>query len=571
LSTAAAPSGAEALLRGLRAMGVERIFASPGSDWAPVWEALAAPQAARDFPQYVSSRHEETAVAMAMGYAKATGKLPAVCLHTTVGSLHASMIVRAALHERIPMVVLAGESIGFAEPPGPYVGRQWLRLLTDTGGPARLMEPCVKWSFALNRSALLPHTVQRACQLAMAAPRGPVFVSVPTEYLMETMLAEAPAAAALPRPAEVAPGVIDEIAHALCGAERPVIVTEEAGRDRAAVSSLVALAESLGAPVLEAWQPYYVNFPRAHALYGGIVAEEMPEAVTQADVIFLVEAVAPWHPPSAAPRDGTRVLVLGEDPLRSRLPFWGFRADLVAAGEVGPSLERLVDRVRQIVPARSRAAKLAQWGERHGRERAARREAARAAGSGPALETHWIAHELSEVLPDDAILVDETITHRLDIVRLHERAGAGGFYEASYGGLGVGLGLALGVKHAQPDRPVVCAIGDGAFHYNPVVGSFGAAQEHALPIVVVLFDNAGYRSQQGDVAMYFPGGVAVQTGRFAGTSIAPRPDYVLLARAFGGTGERVERPGDVRPALERGLDAAARGRLALVHMVLPPI
>ena len=116
-------------MRGLRAMGVERIFASPGSDWAPVWEALAAPHADRDFPRYVSSRHEETAVAMAMGYAKATGKLPAVFLQTTVGSLHATMIVRAALHERIPMVVLAGESIGFAEPPGPKVGRQWLRLL----------------------------------------------------------------------------------------------------------------------------------------------------------------------------------------------------------------------------------------------------------------------------------------------------------------------------------------------------------------------------------------------------------------------------------------------------------
>jgi acetolactate synthase-1/2/3 large subunit len=341
------------------------------------------------------------------------------------------MIVRAALHERIPMVVLAGESIGFAEPPGPQVGRQWLRLLTDTGGPARLMEPCVKWSFALNRSALLPHTVQRACQLAIAAPRGPVFVSVPTEYLMESMVAGPPAAAALPRPAEVAPGVIDEIAQALCHAKDPVIITEEAGRDRAAVSSLVALAESLGAPVLEAWQPYYVNFPRTHPLYGGILAEDMPGALSQADVILLVEAVAPWHPPSAAPRDGTRVLALGEDPLHSRLPFWGFRADLVAAGAVGPSLERLVDRVRQIVPPRSRAAQLAQWGARHDRERAARREAARAAGGGPALETRWIAHELSEVLPDDAILVDETITHRLDIVRLHERAGAGSFFESS--------------------------------------------------------------------------------------------------------------------------------------------
>jgi len=571
MSMATAPSGAEALLSGLRAMGVECIFASPGSDWAPVWEALAAPHAAADFPHYLSTRHEETAVAMAIGYAKATGKLPAVFLHTTVGVLHATMIVRAALHERIPMVVLAGESIGFSEPPGPKVGRQWLRLLTDTGGPARLMEPCVKWSLALNRSALLPHTVQRACQLAMAAPRGPVFVSVPTEYLMETMIAGAPAVAALPRPAEVAPAVIDEIAQALCDATHPVLITEEAGKDRAAVSSLVALAESLGAPVLEAWQPYYVNFPRTHPLYGGIVVEEMPDALAQADVVFLVESVAPWHPASAAPRAGTRVLVLGEDPLHSRLPFWGFRADLVAAGEVAPSLERLVDRVRRIVPPRSRAARIAQWGERHGRERAVRRDAARAAGRGPMLENRWIGHELSEVLPDDAVVVNETITHRLDLVRLQERAGAGGYYEASYGGLGAGLGMALGIKYAQPDRPVVCTIGDGAFHYNPVVGTFGAAQEHRLPMLVVLFDNAGYLSQKGDVATYFPDGAAVRTGRFAGTSIAPRPDYVLLARAFGGVGEKVERPGEVRPALQRGLAAVAGGQLALVQMVLEPV
>src|SRR2546422_10683141 len=107
-------SGAETLLRVLRAMGVERIFASPGSDWAPLWEALAKLHWP-DVPEYLSTRHEETAVGMATGYAKATGKLPAVVLHTTVGALHATMGVRAALHERIPMVVLAGESIGFAE------------------------------------------------------------------------------------------------------------------------------------------------------------------------------------------------------------------------------------------------------------------------------------------------------------------------------------------------------------------------------------------------------------------------------------------------------------------------
>src|SRR3970040_2650382 len=105
-------------------MGVECIFASPGSDWAPLWEALAKDSGA--FPAYVSSRHEETAIAMAMGYAKATGKLPAVVVHTTVGALHTTMIARAALHERIPMVILAGEVVGFAEPPSAKGGRQLL-------------------------------------------------------------------------------------------------------------------------------------------------------------------------------------------------------------------------------------------------------------------------------------------------------------------------------------------------------------------------------------------------------------------------------------------------------------
>jgi acetolactate synthase I/II/III large subunit len=564
-------SGAEALLRCLRAMGVERIFASPGSDWAPLWEALAKPYAPDEIPEYVSSRHEETAVAMAIGYAKATGKLPALALHTTVGALHATMGVRAALHERIPMVVLAGESIAFGEPPGPPLGRQWLRLLTDRGGPARLMEPCVKWSFGLNTGVLLPHTVQRACQLATAAPQGPVFVSVPIEFLIESMTADPPAAAGLPCAPAAQGAAIDELAQALAAAANPLIVTEEVGRNPAAVARLVTLAEALGAPVVEAWQPTYVNFPRAHPLYGGVAATEMPELVNDADLVLLLEAVAPWHPPSSLPGPNTRVVALGEDPLHSRLPFWGFRVDLVVAGDPEPSLAMLVERVRQLVPPGSRAAAAGRWRARHEKQRAAAREQARAAGTRRPIETRWVAHELAEVLPVDAIVVNETITHRLDLHRLLDRLGPGAYFEASYGGLGMGLGMALGVKAAHPSRTVVATIGDGAFHYNPVVASFGAAQELGLPLLVVLFDNAGYLSQKSDVAREYPDGWAVRTQRFAGTSIRPRPDYAILARAYGGHGETVDEPGAVRAALRRGLDAVAKGRLALVHVVLAPV
>jgi len=539
-------TGAEAILRGLRAMGVECIFASPGSDWAPLWEALAADSAA--FPTYVSSRHEETAIAMALGYSKATGKLPAVMVHTTVGALHATMIARAALHERIPMVILAGEAIGFAEPPSPNVGRQWLRVLTDLGGPARLMESCVKWSFGLNNPGILPHTVQRACQLAMSAPRGPVFVSVPTEYMIAEMSAVAPPAAIPALPA-VNESALQEMQKILSRAKKPVIVTEEVGRDPAAVEALVALAEALGAPVFEAWQPYYFNFPRSHPLYSGIVMET--EALRDADVVLLVESVLPWHPPGSI--TDKKVLVLGEDPLHPRLPFWGFRADVIGAGEVAPALLSLSKKIKKSVTAKNL------------------RKPKEAPHPGLVIDTRWAAHELNAVLPANAIVVNETITHRLELHQALDRLGPGGMFEASYGGLGVGLGLALGAKYAHRRRTVVCTIGDGAFHYNPVVGSFGAAQEHRLPILVVLFNNAGYRSQKNDVANYYPKGRAVKAGKVVGTSITPAPDYALLARAYGGYGERVEKPAQVRAALKRGLAAVAKGQLALIDLVLAPV
>src|SRR5574341_1296394 len=125
-------TGAQTLLRVLHGMGVEKIFASPGSEWSPVWEALADPRS-EGVPAYLTTRHEEIAVGMASGYAKATGKLPAVMIHTTVGSLHATMALRGALHEQVPMVVLTGESLAFGEEEGPDVGGQWLAHLADIG------------------------------------------------------------------------------------------------------------------------------------------------------------------------------------------------------------------------------------------------------------------------------------------------------------------------------------------------------------------------------------------------------------------------------------------------------
>jgi len=551
-------------------MGVEKIFASPGSDWAPLWEALAMPAAREEFPQYLSSRHEETAIAMASGYAKSTGKLPAVVLHTTVGALHATMGMRAALHERIPMVLLAGESITFGERPEYGIGPQWLRLLTDVGGPARLVAPCVKWSFGLNDSALLSATIERACRIATSAPGGPAFVSIPTEFLMDAHPEEAARSSAPVRNPAADPAALDELAQMLCAAKHPVILTEEVGKDSSAVERLVELAETLGAPVFDAWQPGYLNFPRGHPLYGG-VGPDMKALLEESDLLFCVETVVPAHPPALLSGSRARVAFLGEDPLHTHLPYWGFRDDLSLAGALAPSLALLAERVARAIPRGTRSAVAREWAGRNATSREQVRAKGRAGGSAARIESAWIGHELNAVLPEGAIVVDETISHRHDILRQLEKLAPGGFISASYGGLGMGIGTGLGAKVAHPERTVAVTIGDGAFFYNPVVASFGAAQELKLPLLVVLFNNAGYLSQKMDVVREYPEGWAVRSKQFAGLSISPRPDYPALARAFGGHGETVERPAEVRAALRRGLDAVAKGQLALVEMVLAPV
>src|SRR5204862_1151007 len=129
--------------------------------------------------------------------------------------------------------------------------------------------------------------------------RGPVFVSVPTEMLMESMATEPPPVAAMPGVPMANVEAIAGLAAALSAAKRPVIVTEELGRKPGAVDELVRLAEALGAPVLDGWHADYVNFPKDHALYAGVALEPVPDLLKHADFILLAEAVAGWHPPSA--------------------------------------------------------------------------------------------------------------------------------------------------------------------------------------------------------------------------------------------------------------------------------
>jgi acetolactate synthase-1/2/3 large subunit len=270
---------------------------------------------------------------------------------------------------------------------------------------------------------------------------------------------------------------------------------------------------------------------------------------------------------------GVKVVALDEDPLRQELPFWGFPVNLVLTGDVGSSLELLMDHLKERIPPSDppRAARIKRWQQRYQERKQIWKEEALALKEEQPIDTRWVVHQLNEVLPPDSIIVEETITHRLAIHRYLDRLQPGCFFSGSTGGLGTGLGTALGVKIARPDRPVIALIGDGAFNYNPVLSDLGFAQEHETPILIVLFNNQGYLTMKEELPRYYPEGRAMKTGTFLGTSITPSPNYSAIAGAFDGFGEKVEDPNELGPALERGLTALSRGQVALLDIWLEPV
>jgi acetolactate synthase-1/2/3 large subunit len=561
-------SGANALVEILNGYGIDHLFCSPGSEWPPLWEELArrAAQGERA-PAYLNVRHEETAVAMASGYAKATGRLPAVLIHTTVGTLNAGLAMRAAYHEEVPMLVCAGESIDFGEMPGFNPGGQWIRYLADRGGPARFAEPCVKWSFGVNSRAVLASSIHRACQIAMTPPCGPVFLSLPFEFLFEEVAGAVPRSYPKPSSQGPAPELLDQAARMLASSSRPLVIAETVGRDVAAVQTLVELAELLAAPVVESTRQMYLNFPRQHPLHGGY---DPSAYLGNADLVFLVGAVAPWHPPSAGPSAAAKVLTLDVNPLRPDLPYWGYQVDVSLAGEIGPALAYIVQCIRSAHAPRNRAERLAALREQH-RKRAQEwnAEAVDAKGAKP-IDPRWFCRVLNAVLPEGAIVVEETIMHRTPIVQLLDRVLPGHFFGAESGGLGLGMGMALGLKCASPENPVVALIGDGSFNYNPVLAALGFAQEYARPMVTIVMNNAGYLSMKRGITSLYPQGWAARTNNFPGWAISPNPRYAELARAFDARGETLEDPADVEAALRRAFEAERSGRSTLIDVRLAP-
>jgi acetolactate synthase I/II/III large subunit len=563
--------GGKAMVKIFERAGVDYIFSSPGTEWPPVWEALAEAKERGDTKiQYINCRHEAAAVAMASGYAKITGKPQAVLLHATAGPLNAAMFLRAAYQERVPMVICCGETSAFGEESRlPDPGNQWIHDLTDIGGPAELLRRCVKWCDRVTSTTILIQSVERAMQIALEPPAGPVLLGIPFECMLdEVTLLEDNRPNRIERPCTVDDQAIQETVSILLRAQRPVLVTEHVGRDGSVVRPLVELCESLAIPVMESFRPAFLNFPRNHALY----LPYDPRRIESADLVLVADAVTPWYPVNKGPKADAKVIFLADEYPYSRLPFWGYQVDLALIAPPAATLERLVSRLKASEGfAANRTAYEARFHEiqeEHDTQLASLQAEAIEHSNDIPVDPRWLCQALNESIPANAVIVEETTVHRTLIQNMIPRTEPMSYIARVTGGLGVSLGYALGVKLAQKDRPVFVLIGDGGFHYNPVPSCLGVAQEYDLPITVVVFNNQRYLSMERGLLKYYPDGASKKTGVHFGGPIMPNPDYRLYAEIYGGYGVRVKDPKDIQPSVDRALRHNAAGRLAVIDVVL---
>jgi benzoylformate decarboxylase len=537
-------SGKTALLELLKQEGVRVMFGNPGTTELPLMDALAVEQDLR----YVLALQEAPAMAMADGYAQASGGLAVVNLHVAPGLGNAMGMLYDAQKAGSPVLVTAGQheqTFNFTEP------LLWADL-------PRIAAPFVKWAHEVRRLEDLPRAIHRAAKTALAPPMGPVFLSLPGDVLTGSAELD------LGAPSRVAAGLRGDaaaVAHAaalIARAERPVIMAGDAVPAAGALAELVALAEAIGAPVWDEGMASRAMFPSSHPLYRGSFAR-LPATIRgilqEHDLLVSIGAdLFTLSLPGAvdALPEGMAIVHLDTDP-------WELGKNYAEAASIfGCPKATLPELTAAVVaayagPGTARAQARRAAAEAEGRASLARLRAdAEAAARRSPIAALALMGAVASVLPANAVVIDETVSSGAGLRRLLASDDAQSFFGLRGGGIGWGLPAAIGAKLALPDRPVVALIGDGSAMYT-IQGLWTAAHER-LSMVFVIINNSSYRIlKQRTNAM---AGFAHQTDRYVGMDLDnPAVDFVAVARGLGLTAHRARTIAEVKDLLVAGLAA----------------
>lgn len=546
---------ASRLLTGLAARGLSTFFANAGTDFAPLIEAhVRAQQRGLAVPRFVNVPHEQVAVTMAHGAHLVDGAPQVVGVHHTVGTANTVSAVMTAARERVPLLLLAGRAPSTEH--GSIASRDVVvHWGTDTFDQGGMLREYLKWDHELREGQDVEAILDRALDIAMTEPRGPVYLTLPREVLVAPAAASrggrARTGASKPRPDDDA---IAQLARWLHEAERPVIVTSSAGRDAEVPAALAALAELAAVPVVEHY-PRAVGLPGTHPMHAGF---DPAPWVARADLVIALDCEVPWLPRTTNPAAQAKVVHIGVDPLYARIPVRSFPVDLAIVSGCAAALRALhaalLADAGTDTPAMARRRTEAQArAQQRSHAQAALREGPSRSG---VIDPGWLAACLRDVLDDDCIVLNE---YGLPLEPM-AFTGPGQFFSAGISGaLGWTLAASLGAQMAAPDKTIVAVVGDGSYLFgNPASCHYIAAAER-LPVLAIVLNNGGYAAVRRAVEVVYPDGAAVREPSLTLATFDPVPRYDGIASACGAQAERIDAP-DTLPERLRAALACVRSQ-----------
>jgi len=525
--------GSDALFEVLATEGVTHAFGNPGTTELPFVDALVE----HNELHYVLALQEATAVAMADGYAQATGKPAFLNLHTSAGLGNAIGNLTNAQVAGTPLVVTAGQ--------------QDLRHIATepmlSGDLVGLARPVSKWAEEVRTVDELAPLLRRAFHDAAAAPTGPVFVSIPMNLLDDELDAPVPPPSSVRSASVPDAAVLDQLADLLVSTPPDRLALVLADEVAPAVDEAVALAEALGATVFGAPLHATLVFPPRHPLWRGPLppaATRINQALAPFERVFAVGRrpfmVYPYTPGPALPPT-VELLHLSAD---AGEPGRTWPVTLGAAGDAKATLAALAPLVRERITTPRplpTAATAEDPLEDKGRQRYA----------DVPMHPMAAAHALVRALPDNAVVVDEAITTGTYVRGFHHPTRGGTYFFCRGGGLGWGMPAALGVSLGYDKAPVLCVVGDGSAMYSPQ--ALWTAAREQLPVVFAVVNNRQYLILKNNLRQR--DGASARTGRYVAMDIVEPPiDYVALAQSMGVPASLVEKAGDVTGAVQAAWD-----------------
>jgi benzoylformate decarboxylase len=516
----------------LRKQGMTTIFGNPGSTELPM---LA------DFPgdfRYVLGLHEAVVVGMADGYAQASGRPAIANLHTAPGVGNAMGAIFNAQANHSPVLVTAGQQTR---------AQMTMQANLTNRDAIRMPHPLVKWAYEPPRAEDVPLALAHGIHLASLPPRGPAFVSIPMDD-WDAEVDEAAAAEAIRRGVDgravASPDAVRRLAERLDAASSPVLVAGPDVDASGGWDAAVGLAERQRLPVwaTPATGGAKLGFPEGHPNFRGVLPPAIgPVAQTLEghDLILVAgSSVFPYYPHIPGPLlpEGATLVAITSDPDEAaRAPM----GDAIVA-DVGLTLAALLE----TVPESSRPAPEPNPGP------------SEIPAEDP-LNSSTVHSALAEVFPEDGIVVLESPASTLALRNQLRLSRPGSYYFSAGGGLGFGLPASIGVQLAQPDRPVICVIGEGSVQY--AVTAFWSAVAHDVPVTFLVLRNSEYA-----ILKWF---AEVEQVQGAPGLDLPELDVAAVAAGYGVSTRVASGRDEVRDALAKAL---ASSRPELVEVPVQP-